>query len=160
MKCGRRKEVKPTQNRCKFSKQFNRKVMGNKILFVDDSRPMLTLLSGLFRSDFEVACKQSAVDALNSIDDESLPDLIVTDINMPEMDGYEFVVRLKANPLYEHIPVMVLSSNQESADRIKLYKMGVDEYMIKPFNPEELRVKAEKIIDRKRVVKFEVMAAA
>jgi CheY-like chemotaxis protein len=120
--------------------------MENRILLVDDSKPMLTLLNGLFKAHYNVVCKPSAISALESLQDGSLPDLIITDINMPEMDGYEFVKQLKARNSYKNIPVMVLSSNQVSSDRLKLYKMGIDEYLVKPFNPEELYLRAEKLI--------------
>jgi len=141
------------------SKQLKKKAMGTKILFVDDSKPMLALLSGVFKSDYYVDCNLSALDALVDLEVDNLPDLIVTDVNMPVMDGFEFVMRLKSNPYFEHIPIIVLSGNQDSSDRIKLLKMGADEFLAKPFNPEELKVKAEKILDRRRIVRFNSIAA-
>ncbi len=120
--------------------------MLNKVLLVDDSRPMLTLLTGLLKSHYEVVCKHSAISALASLQEGTLPDLIITDINMPDMDGYEFVQQLKARSAYRNIPIMVLSSNQVSSDRLKLFKMGVEEYLVKPFNPEELYIKIGKLI--------------
>lgn len=121
--------------------------MEKKILLVDDSKPMLILLSGLFKSKkYQVESKTNAIAALESLALGELPDLIITDINMPEMDGYEFVMKLKDSELYSHIPVMVLSGNQSSADRLRSFKMGVDEYLVKPFNPEELFIRAEKLM--------------
>jgi DNA-binding response OmpR family regulator len=122
--------------------------MKNKILFVDDSRTILALVSGLFGSNYQLVCKQDAKDALNAIQQDFIPDLIITDLNMPDMNGYEFVRKLKSDENHENIPIIVLSGIGESAERLKLYKMGVDEYLIKPFNPEELLVRVEKILNR------------
>lgn len=120
--------------------------MGKKILLVDDSKPMLTLLSGLFKSTFEVMGENSVASALASLVIGQLPDLIITDLNMPEVDGYEFVKQLKANSYYNQIPVLVLSGNQTSAEKLKLLKLGVDDFVGKPFNPEELYLRAEKLL--------------
>ena len=133
--------------------------MENKILFVDDSKTILALVSGLFKAQCQINCQQCATDALLSMEGEPLPDLIITDINMPGMDGYEFVSKLKSNSTYENIPVIVLSGNGESSERIRLYKMGVEEYLVKPFNPEELRVLAEKTLERGKILKINTMIA-
>ncbi len=122
--------------------------MEKKILLVDDSKPMLALLSGVFKGEYEVVSKYSAIDALESLQEGTLPDLIITDLNMPIMDGVEFVRILKNNDYFQRIPIMVLSGNHTSVDRLNLYKMGIDEYLTKPFNPEELYIRAEKLMQR------------
>ena len=124
--------------------------MEKRILLVDDSKPLLALLSGVFRSNYEVISKSSAITALTYLHSGALPDLIITDLVMPEMDGFEFVKQLKANSFSKDIPIMILSGNQASADRLKLYKMGIDEYLTKPFNPEELYIRADKLVERVR----------
>lgn len=125
--------------------------MEKRILLVDDSKPMLALLSGVFRSNYEVVSKSSAITALTYIHSGGpLPDLIITDLAMPEMDGFEFVKQLKLNSFSSEIPIMILSGNQASADRLRLYKMGIDEYLTKPFNPEELYIRADKLVERVR----------
>lgn len=124
--------------------------MEKRILLVDDSKPMLALLSGVFRSNYEVISKSSAIAALTYLHSGALPDLIITDLAMPEMDGFEFVKQVKANSFSKDIPIMILSGNQASADRLRLYKMGIDEYLTKPFNPEELYIRADKLVERVR----------
>jgi len=75
------------------------------------------------------------------------------------MNGYEFVRKLKSDQNLEKIPIIVLSGIGESAERLKLYKMGVDEYLLKPFNPEELLVRVEKILNRHSQLKLEFAEA-
>ncbi|HAR19034.1 MAG TPA: two-component system response regulator [Cytophagales bacterium] len=133
--------------------------MKNKILFVDDSKTILALVSGLFGSNYQLVCKQDAKEALNAIKQDFIPDLIITDLNMPDMNGYEFVRKLKSDQNLEKIPIIVLSGIGESAERLKLYKMGVDEYLLKPFNPEELLVRVEKILNRHSQLKLEFAEA-
>jgi DNA-binding response OmpR family regulator len=128
--------------------------MKKKILLIDDSKPMLALLTGVFRGSFEVISKGNAMDALESLQEGLVPDLIITDLNMPVMDGTEFIKILKNDSFYDRMPIMVLSGNQSSTDRLSLYKLGIDEYLTKPFNPEELFIRAEKLIQR--VKKYEM----
>ena len=120
--------------------------MKRKVLIVDDSRPMLALLSGMLKMNYDITSKQSAVAALETLKEGYLPDLIITDINMPVMDGFDFITGLKANSALAGIPIMVLSGLQTSADRLKLYKLGIDDYISKPFNPEEMSIRVEKLM--------------
>ena len=120
--------------------------MKRKVLIVDDSRPMLALLSGMLKMNYEITSKTSAVAALETLKEGYLPDLIITDINMPVMDGFDFITGLKANSALAGIPIMVLSGLQTSADRLKLYKLGIDDYISKPFNPEEMSIRVEKLM--------------
>ena len=67
--------------------------------------------------------------------------LIILDVNMPEMDGFEFLERVKANPLYQPIPVMMLTTESERGKIIQAIKAGAVNYICKPFKPEDLTVK-------------------
>ncbi|MBC7390339.1 MAG: response regulator [Opitutaceae bacterium] len=122
--------------------------MKRKVLIVDDSRPMLALLSGMLKMNYDIVSKQSAVAALETLKEGYLPDLIITDINMPEMDGFDFITGLKDSAKLAGIPILVLSGLQTSADRLKLYKLGIDDYISKPFNPEEMTLRVDKLINK------------
>jgi len=67
--------------------------------------------------------------------------LIILDVNMPEMDGFEFLERIKANPEYQSIPVMMLTTESERGKIIQAIKAGAVNYICKPFKPEDLTVK-------------------
>lgn len=67
-----------------------------------------------------------------------IPDLIICDIEMPGIDGYTFLSTVRERGFTSHTPVIMLSAKAESKERIKCYKMGAQDYLTKPFNPEEL----------------------
>ncbi|TAH24319.1 MAG: response regulator [Cytophagales bacterium] len=126
--------------------------MSRTLLVIDDSKSILSVISYIFSSKYNVIKKTNGKDALDWMHSGNLPDVIVSDLNMPEMDGFEFLRHLKSSGLFEDIPLVVLSSNDNSVERIKCLKMGADDYLIKPFNPEELDARIQNII--KRTEKF------
>lgn len=124
--------------------------MAYKILAVEDSTTMQHLLTSIFGDSFSVHCEKNGQSALDWIRNENDVDLIITDLNMPTMGGYELLTILKADPKYSALPIIVLSSNKESADKIMLLKAGADDYVEKPFNPEELFWRVTNIIKRNK----------
>ena len=74
------------------------------------------------------------------------PGLIITDIRMPHMDGKEFLHYMKGNPLYSHIPVVILSSEDSTTERIQLLEEGAADFILKPFNPMELKARVKKYL--------------
>ena len=88
-------------------------------------------------------------DALDKLEKESTyPDLIFMDINMPLMNGLEFIKHLRASKLFKDIPLVMLSGKDESSNKILCLRNGADDYMVKPFNPEELAIRLNKMIRR------------
>jgi DNA-binding NarL/FixJ family response regulator len=79
---------------------------------------------------------------------ESLPDLIISDIRMPGMDGYAFVRNLRASPRTRLVPIIFLTAKDETADRIAGFRTGVDAYVTKPFESEELLAIVKSILER------------
>ena len=74
-------------------------------------------------------------------------DIIISDIRMPEMRGDGFLEWIKSNQLFKHIPVIMLSSEDSTTERIRLLQEGAEDYIVKPFNPMELKVRIKKIIE-------------
>lgn len=74
------------------------------------------------------------------------PALIISDIMMPIMDGYEFLEHLKAHEIYKHLPIIMLTARAENKDRLRALRIGVDDYLIKPFDEEELLVRIENLL--------------
>ena len=83
------------------------------------------------------------------MEQDNIPDIIVSDIDMPEMDGFTLLKNLKSSSIFEDIPFIILSSIDNSAEKIRCLKMGADDYVVKPFNPEELEARIANIIRRK-----------
>ncbi|MFW5758549.1 MAG: response regulator [Bacteroidota bacterium] len=123
--------------------------MKTKILLVDDKNEFRTLLKVMLEKEFEIRDAFNGANALEVLNQGFDPDLIVTDLIMPDVDGKSFVTQLKSSGLYKDIPVIVLSSIDKSMEKIELLKLGADDYLIKPFNPSELLVRIENVLARK-----------
>ncbi len=113
------------------------------ILIVDDTpENLLFLANGLTIQGYEVKCAISGSMAILGVADE-LPDLILLDIRMPEMDGYEVCEYLKANERTREIPVIFLSALNEVSDKVKAFASGGVDYITKPFEMEEVLARIE-----------------
>lgn len=124
--------------------------MTQRLLVVDDDPGLLLAVSETLRTEkYEVMTARRGADALIQIA-ESLPDLIISDIRMPGMDGYQLVRNLRNNPRTRLVPIIFLSAKDETTDRIAGFRTGVDAYLTKPFEPEELIVVIESIFQRIR----------
>lgn len=110
-----------------------------KILVVDDEQHIVTLVK-LILQNYEIHGAYSGLEALEKIKKE-VPDIIILDLMMPGLTGYEVCQRLKANALTQHIPIIILSAKGELNDKLKGVKVGADDYLTKPFDPMELEAK-------------------
>jgi len=117
--------------------------MAQKILIADDDPAILKIEEyNLKKAGYDVITAVDGSDALRKIEEEN-PQLIVLDVVMPGIDGYEVCRRVKDNPLKSHIPVIMLTVKEEVEDKIKGLKTGADDYLIKPFHPQELVARIE-----------------
>lgn len=111
---------------------------GKKILAVDDERHIVRLIQvNLERAGYQVVAAYDGEEALKKVESEK-PDLIVLDVMMPKLDGFEVLKSLKANSQSKDIPVIMLTAKAQDADVFRGWASGVDCYLTKPFNPMEL----------------------
>jgi two-component system alkaline phosphatase synthesis response regulator PhoP len=121
--------------------------MPKKILAVDDERHIVRLVEvNLQRAGYEVVTAYDGREALEKVQSEN-PDLVVLDVMMPYMDGFEVLKNLKADPATAEIPVIMLTAKAQDADVFKGWQSGVDCYLTKPFNPMELLTFVKRIFD-------------
>jgi CheY-like chemotaxis protein len=111
--------------------------MNRQILVIDDELSIRLLLENFLTGEYRVISKANGLDALEWLEG-NLPDLIICDIQMPQMNGYEFLEKLRQRGFTKHTPVIMLSVAESSKDRIKSYRLGAQDFLVKPFNPEEL----------------------
>ena len=112
--------------------------MPKKILAVDDERHIVRLVQvNLERAGYEVVTAFDGKDALEKVASEQ-PDLVVLDVMMPYMDGFEVLQNLRKNPNTRDLPVIMLTAKAQDADVFRGWQSGVDCYLTKPFNPMEL----------------------
>lgn len=114
-----------------------------RLLLIDDDPNLILLVKDYleFRG-YEVITADNGKEALDLLTHD-LPDMIICDIMMPEMDGYGFVEEVRQDQRTSWIPVLFLSAKGQSQDRIKGLNLGADVYMVKPFEPEELVAQVE-----------------
>ncbi len=111
------------------------------ILVIEDALPVRKILEAVLGKDNSVLSKENGQEALEWLQEGNMPDLIICDIQMPIMSGEEFVKEVKASGYFKDIPIIMLSGLESSEERIKMLKLGTNDYIVKPFNPEELKLK-------------------
>jgi DNA-binding NarL/FixJ family response regulator len=122
--------------------------MSKRLLVVDDDPSLLLAVSEtLLAEGYQVITARRGAEALVRVA-EALPDLILSDIRMPGMDGYTLVRNLRSNARTNLIPIIFLTAKDEIADRITGFRTGVDAYITKPFEPEELTAVVASILNR------------
>jgi CheY-like chemotaxis protein len=117
-----------------------------KILVVDDTDWNRDLLVQLLEEDYEIL---QAVDGAEGVKatEENKPDLILMDLGMPVMDGWEATRRIKANDALKHIPIIAVTSHAMVGDEIEARKAGCDDYLSKPIDEETLIKKIKKFLE-------------
>ena len=115
------------------------------ILLVEDDPEILVLLRDFLQADYNIIFAENGSEAYKKVLSDK-PDLIVSDLMMPEMDGIELCYRLRNNFDTSHLPIILLTAKTEIEDRIVGLKAGADSYIPKPFHPEHLKVRIEKLM--------------
>jgi diguanylate cyclase (GGDEF)-like protein len=115
--------------------------MSRKILLIDDSRPIHSLVRArLADESLQILSAHSGREGIDLVRAES-PDVILLDVDMPEMDGFEVCRTLKSDPATLHIPVIFLTGSTSAEQKILGLEMGAIDYILKPFDPAELRAR-------------------
>ena len=122
--------------------------MSKRLLLVDDELNLLVAVAAVLRGEgYEVVTARNGKDALLQIA-RSLPDLVISDIRMPVMDGYAFARCLQSATHTALIPIVFLTAKDDTADRVKGFRSGIDAYLVKPFEPDELLAVVRNILER------------
>ncbi len=120
--------------------------MKKQILILDDKIAIAKIISVYLSNDFDITYFDTPVKGIEWLYEGNTPDLIILDIRMPEMNGDEFLSYIKKNGLFKDIPVIILSGEESSATRIRMLEGGADDYILKPFNPMELKIRIRKVL--------------
>jgi len=109
-----------------------------KVLVVEDDPSIRWLLKHLLRDRHEIIIKNNGLEAFSWLSVRNIPDLIISDIKMPFMDGFEFLENLSTSSLYKNIPVIMLTGFIEAETVKRCLELGAYSCLAKPFNPNEL----------------------
>lgn len=119
------------------------------VLVADDDPDILTLVGfRLERAGYEVLPARDGEEAL-TLALERQPDLAILDVMMPKLDGYEVTQRLRSNQATSGMPVILLTARVQEADITRGFEAGADDYIKKPFSPQELRARVQAILGRR-----------
>ena len=123
---------------------------GERILVVDDEPDITALVAyHLARAGYRVSTAGNGTDALSAVKDER-PALVVLDLMLPGLTGYEVIEHIRADRSTTDVPVLMLTARKDEADRVKGLTMGADDYLTKPFSPQELVLRIGAILRRVR----------
>jgi DNA-binding response OmpR family regulator len=124
--------------------------MKRKLLVIDDEPAIQLILEHYFANEYEVVLTANGRDAMAWLEQGHQVDVVVADCEMPFMNGLDFIQALRNSAAHQHTPLMMLSGTDDVANKISCLKQGADDYLVKPFNPEELEIRINKILDRVR----------
>jgi DNA-binding response OmpR family regulator len=119
-----------------------------KILIVEDDVYMQLILKQFLSNVYETEVCVDGMDALSSIQNGNIPDLIISDLNTSKINGLELISQLQASDFFKTIPVIIVSGEDSSEKRIMCLNSGADDYIVKPFNPAELEARVRVILRR------------
>ena len=109
-----------------------------RVLLIDDEQFYFKLIrKTLSEADYQLEYAKSGSEGLAKIPAFE-PEMLIVDLKLPEMDGFEILERLRRDPKYGHMPVIVITAKDELSEKLKAFELGADDYLVKPFQPEEL----------------------
>lgn len=124
-----------------------------KILIVEDHPDMQRFIKQLLTYKYQIFTANNGIQALELLDNENI-DLIISDVMMPEMDGYELLQNLKNHDIHKNKPVIMLTALHGVEHKLEALTIGVDDYLSKPFYPEELKARVDNLLERYEVRKM------
>jgi DNA-binding response OmpR family regulator len=117
------------------------------ILILEDHDSVRLLLGTTFRGEnYQVTTKKDGIEGMAWLAAGNLPNMIILDINMPRLNGLDFMRQINRSGLYRDIPVIMLTANDDEDDIIEAFALGIQNYIQKPFNPVALKERVRKIL--------------
>ena len=121
------------------------RVQRSKILVIDDHPEIVRLIARLLAPLHDIITASNGEEGLQKVHDEK-PDLVVSDVMMPKMSGFQLVERIRADPVTARLPVLLLTARADGHDRVRGLRRGASDYLVKPFLPEELKARVDNLL--------------
>jgi len=128
------------------------------VLIVEDNADVAEYMTMLLKTRYRLAIAHDGMKGLEMAT-QLVPDIIVTDVMMPRMDGYELCQAVKQSDVLNHIPVIIVTAKTTQADKLRGLQLGVDAYIYKPFDAEELAVSVGNLLEKSRMLRERYMQA-
>jgi two-component system chemotaxis response regulator CheY len=117
-----------------------------KVLVIEDDVPLCWLLEKILKNNYEVVIMNDSMEAWSWLSDGNLPNLIVSDLKMPSLDGIELLENLSNSGLFKNIPVIILSGYEDASKRKQCLDLGAFTYLVKPFEPQSLVAEVDRAL--------------
>ncbi len=118
------------------------------ILIIEDDNYMQLIMKRFLGKAYEIEICPSALEALTFLQNGNIPDLVISDLNTPNLSGLDFVQQISSSDFFKSIPVIIVSGEDSSEVRIRCLNRGADDFIVKPFNPAELEARIRAILRR------------
>ncbi|MDC0254386.1 response regulator [Bacteriovoracales bacterium] len=121
--------------------------MAKKILLIDDSEMVLQILGAMIEDvGYELETASDGMQGLEELGENDY-DCLITDLNMPVMDGYTFIKKVREIEKYSDTPIIIVTTEKEASDKERGFEVGADIYLVKPVQKEELQEKLKMLLD-------------
>jgi putative two-component system response regulator len=127
--------------------------MGQLVMVVDDSELNLRVASNILKDDFDVACANSGEKAFELME-KRIPDLMLLDLHMPGMNGFEVMEKMNEDPDLKHIPVIMLTADNNRENEVRGFELGAMDFIAKPFVDQIMLHRVGRILELSRLQKF------
>jgi two-component system, chemotaxis family, chemotaxis protein CheY len=128
--------------------------MKKQILIIEDDSSVRFLLGLFLKEYFNVVVKADGLEGMLWLDSGNIPDLVMADIDMPRLNGYDFIKNIRKSGFYRDIPIIMLSGWDSEEARERCFKEGANLFMVKPFNPSDLLININKLLADNKEIKF------
>ena len=119
------------------------------ILIIDDHDAVRLLLGLTLKNKFDVITKKDGIEGMAWLSAGNIPDLIMLDMQMPRLNGLEFLKQIRTSGMFRHIPVILVSANDNEYEITQSFGLGIVDFIPKPFNPIKLKEKVDNILNKK-----------
>lgn len=117
-----------------------------QVLIIDDDQSTRMLLGCLLSRTYNIATQKNGLEAMAWLGNGNIPDVILLDVNMPLLNGPDFLQNIRTSGFYRDIPVIVVSGTEREKMTKRLYELGTNDFVCKPFKPKELFEKIENVL--------------
>ena len=118
------------------------------VFIIEDDLYMQSVLNHCFSKNYVVTMFDNGMAAMAAMQGGTVPDIIITDLNTPFLNGLELIKQVKASGFFSAVPIIILTGDHSSDNRIKCLSEGADDYVLKPFNPKELEIRVNIVLKR------------
>jgi DNA-binding response OmpR family regulator len=126
----------------------NQNISKPSVLVVEDDLFIQSILNEILSENFEVTIFTDGMEAMNCLQSGNIPDIILSDLNIPGLDGMSFLEQVRNSGFFKSIPFIILSGKGDIEIRIRSLEAGADDFLDKPFNPRELEARLKNILRR------------